>query len=177
MTIDQVLELISPYVNISGVITVVTVFIAIAVRCRGLIKATAQDVSQSAKNVSETAMLNEEKIVELMSKVLPKDMAVKIMPLVESELKRIAETVQEAAAATSARQTDKLDAIATAVASMRNLPTEQREKLLALIEDKNKDEAQTVVVQYEVSEAVKAIAEEQKTVENTVEQSEAWLGD
>lgn len=170
MTIDQVLELISPYVNITGVMTVVVALVTIAFKCRNIIKAAAQ-------SVSSTAMLNENKIVELMNKVLPKNMAVKIMPLVESELKKINEAVQEAAAATSSKQTDKLDAIANAIASMRNLPTEQREKLLALIEDKNKDEAQTVVVQYEVSEAVKAIAEEQKTAENTVEQSEAWLGD
>lgn len=166
MTIDQIFEIISPYVSVGGVVTLVSAVIAIAAKVYGVVK-------RASASVSQTAMLNEDKIVELMKSVLPKDMAVKIMPLVESELKKINEAVQEAAAATSSKQTDKLDAIANAIASMRNLPTEQREKLLALIEDKNKDEAQTVVVQYEVSEAVKAIAEEQKTAE----QSEAWLGD
>ena len=42
---------------------------------------------------------------------------------------------------------------------MRNLPTEQREKLLALIEEENKDDAQTVTLAYEVSDDIKAIAE------------------
>ena len=40
---------------------------------------------------------------------------------------------------------------------MRNLPTEQREKLLALIEEENADEAQTISLTYEVSDDIKAI--------------------
>ena len=60
----------------------------------------------------------------------------------------------------------KLDTIAKAVASMRNLPTEQREQLLAMIEAENKDvSAQTIVLNYQVSEEIKAIAEETKAVE------------
>lgn len=160
MTIDQIFEIISPYVSVGGVVTLVSAVIAIAVKVYGVVKRTSASVSQ-------TAMLNEDKIVELMKSVLPKDMAVKIMPLVESELKKINEAVQEAAAENVKKTTAKLDAIATAVASMRNLPTEQREKLLALVEEENKDDAQTVTLAYEVSDDIKAIAEAGEQEEKT----------
>lgn len=152
MSIEQILELIAPYVNIGGVIAAVTALIAIAVKVYGTVK-------RASTSLSQTAMLNEDKIVELMNKVLPRDMAVKIMPLVESELKKINETVQEAAAVNAKKTAQKLDTIAKAIASMRNLPTEQREQLLALVEAENKDvEPQTVTVDYEISEEIKAIA-------------------
>ena len=152
MTIDQIFEIISPYVSVGGVVTLVSAVIAIAVKVYGVVK-------RASTSVSQTAMLNEDKIVELMKNVLPKDMAVKIMPLVESELTKINEAVREASAENVKKTAAKLDAIATAVASMRNLPTEQREKLLALIEEENKDDAQTVTLAYEVSDDIKAIAE------------------
>lgn len=152
MTIDQIFEIISPYVSVGGVVTLVSAVIAIAVKVYSVVK-------RASASVSQTAMLNEDKIVELMKSVLPKDMAVKIMPLVESELTKINEAVREASAENVKKTAAKLDAIATAVASMRNLPTEQREKLLALIEEENKDDAQTVTLAYEVSDDIKAIAE------------------
>ena len=160
MTIDQIFEIISPYVSVGGVVTLVSAVIAIAVKVYGVVK-------RASTSVSQTAMLNEDKIVELMKNVLPKDMAVKIMPLVESELKKINEAVREASAENVKKTTAKLDAIATAVASMRNLPTEQREKLLALIEAENKDDAQTVTLAYEVSDDIKAIAEAGEQEEKT----------
>ena len=160
MTIDQIFEIISPYVSVGGVVTLVSAVIAIAVKVYGVVK-------RASASVSQTAMLNEDKIVELMKSVLPKDMAVKIMPLVESELTKINEAVREASAENVKKTTDKLDAIATAVASMRNLPTEQREKLLALIEEENKDDAQTVTLAYEVSDDIKAIAEAGEQEEKT----------
>lgn len=160
MTIDQIFEIISPYVSVGGVVALVSAVIAIAAKVYGVVK-------RASASVAQTAMLNEDKIVELMKSVLPKDMAVKIMPLVESELKKINEAVQEAAAENVKKTTAKLDAIATAVASMRNLPTEQREKLLALIEEENKDDAQTVTLAYEVSDDIKAIAEAGEQEEKT----------
>lgn len=160
MTIDQIFEIISPYVSVGGVVTLVSAVIAIAVKVYGVVK-------RASASVSQTAMLNEGKIVELMKNVLPKDMAVKIMPLVESELTKINEAVREASAENVKKTAAKLDAIATAVASMRNLPTEQREKLLALIEEENKDDAQTVTLAYEVSDDIKAIAEAGEQEEKT----------
>lgn len=160
MTIDQIFEIISPYVSVGGVVTLVSAVIAIAVKVYGVVK-------RASASVSQTAMLNEDKIVELMKSVLPKDMAVKIMPLVESELTKINESVREASAENVKKTAAKLDAIATAVASMRNLPTEQREKLLSLIEKENKDDAQTVTLAYEVSDDIKAIAEAGEQEEKT----------
>ena len=159
MTIDQVMEIISPYFTIAGVTALVTAVISIAVKVYGVVKRTSI-------SLSKTAMLDEKKIVELMQKVLPKDMSVKIMPLVESELAKINENVQKAASENAQKTAKKLDTIAKAVASMRNLPTEQREQLLAMIEMENKDtEPQTVVLNYSVSEEIKVIAEENKAEE------------
>ena len=88
------------------------------------------------------------------------------MPLLESELAKINENVQKAAAENATKTAKKLDTIAKAVASMRNLPTEQREQLLAMIEAENKDvDAQTFVLNYQVREELKAIAEENKAEE------------
>ena len=134
--------------------------ISIAVKVYGIVKKTSQ-------SLSKTALLDEKKIVELMKGVLPTDMSVKVMPLVESELAKINENVQKAAAENATKTAKKLDTIAKAVASMRNLPTEQREQLLAMIEAENKDvAAQTVVLNYEVSEEIKAIAEANKGSKN-----------
>ena len=154
MTIDQIVEIISPYFTVAGVTALVTALVSIAAKVYGTVKKTGA-------SLSKTAMLNEEKIVELMSKVLPKDMAVKIMPLVESELQKINEAVQKAAGENAKKVAAKLDSIAKAVASMRNLPSEQREKLLDMIDAENQDvEPQMVTVEYEVSEEIKALADE-----------------
>lgn len=160
MTFEQIIEIISPYVSVTGIITLVTAVISIAVKVYGTVKRTSNELSK-------TAILDEKKIVELMKGVLPTDMAIKIMPLVESELAKINENVQKAASENAKRTAAKLDTIAKAVASMRNLPTEQREQLLAMIEEENKDaEPQTVVLNYEVSEEIKAVAESAKPAEN-----------
>ena len=159
MTIDQIMEVISPYFTVAGVTALVTAVISIAVKVYGVVKKTSV-------SLSKTALIDEKKIVELMKGVLPTDMSVKVMPLVESELAKINENVQKAAAENAVKTAKKLDTIAKAVASMRNLPTEQREQLLAMIEAENKDaEAQTVVLNYQVSEEIKAIAEESKAAE------------
>lgn len=159
MTIDQIMEVISPYFTVAGVTALVTAVISIAVKVYGVVKKTSV-------SLSKTALIDEKKIVELMKGVLPTDMSVKVMPLVESELAKINENVQKAAAENAVKTAKKLDTIAKAVASMRNLPTEQREQLLAMIETENKDaEAQTVVLNYQVSEEIKAIAEESKAAE------------
>ena len=159
MTIDQIMEVISPYFTVAGVTALVSAVISIAVKVYGVVKRTSV-------SLSKTALIDEKKIVELMKGVLPTDMSVKVMPLVESELAKINENVQKAAAENAVKTAKKLDTIAKAVASMRNLPTEQREQLLAMIETENKDaEAQTVVLNYQVSEEIKAIAEESKTAE------------
>jgi Asp-tRNA(Asn)/Glu-tRNA(Gln) amidotransferase C subunit len=160
MTIDQIIEVISPYFTVAGVTALVSAVISIAVKVYGIVKKTSQ-------SLSKTALLDEKKIVELMKGVLPTDMSVKVMPLVESELAKINENVQKAAAENATKTAKKLDTIAKAVASMRNLPTEQREQLLAMIEAENKDvAAQTVVLNYEVSEEIKAIAEANKGSKN-----------
>ncbi len=159
MTIDQIMEVISPYFTVAGVTALVSAVISIAVKVYGVVKRTSQ-------SLTKTALIDEKKIVELMNGVLPTDMSVKVMPLVESELAKINENVQKAAAENAVKTAKKLDTIAKAVASMRNLPTEQREQLLAMIETENKDaEAQTVVLNYQVSEEIKAIAEESKAAE------------
>ena len=159
MTIDQIMEVISPYFTVAGVTALVSAVISIAVKVYGVVKKTSV-------SLSKTALIDEKKIVELMKGVLPTDMSVKVMPLVESELAKINENVQKAAAENAVKTAKKLDTIAKAVASMRNLPTEQREQLLAMIETENKDaEAQTVVLNYQVSEEIKAIAEENKAAE------------
>lgn len=159
MTVDQIMEIISPYFTVAGVTALVSAVISIAVKVYGVVKRTSV-------SLSKTALIDEKKIVELMKGVLPTDMSVKVMPLVESELAKINENVQKAAAENAVKTAKKLDTIAKAVASMRNLPTEQREQLLAMIETENKDaEAQTVVLNYQVSEEIKAIAEESKTAE------------
>ena len=159
MTVDQIMEIISPYFTVAGVTALVSAVISIAVKVYGVVKRTSV-------SLSKTALIDEKKIVELMKGVLPTDMSVKVMPLVESELAKINENVQKAAAENAVKTAKKLDTIAKAVASMRNLPTEQREQLLAMIETENKDaEAQTVVLNYQVSEEIKAIAEENKAAE------------
>ncbi len=159
MTIDQIMEVISPYFTVAGVTTLVTAVISIAVKVYGVVKKTSV-------SLSKTALIDEKKIVELMKGVLPTDMSVKVMPLVESELAKINENMQKAASENAKKTALKLDTIAKAVASMRNLPTEQREQLLAMIEAENKDvSAQTIVLNYQVSEEIKAIAEETKAVE------------
>ncbi len=159
MTIDQIMEVISPYFTVAGVTALVSAVISIAVKVYGVVKRTSQ-------SLSKTALIDEKKIVELMKGVLPTDMSVKVMPLVESELAKINENVQKAAAENAVKTAKKLDTIAKAVASMRNLPTEQREQLLAMIEAENKDvSAQTIVLNYQVSEEIKAMAEETKAVE------------
>ena len=159
MTVDQIMEIISPYFTVAGVTALVSAVISIAVKVYGVVKRTSV-------SLSKTALIDEKKIVELMKGVLPTDMSLKVMPLVESELAKINENVQKAAAENAVKTAKKLDTIAKAVASMRNLPTEQREQLLAMIETENKDaEAQTVVLNYQVSEEIKAIAEESKTAE------------
>lgn len=159
MTIDQIMEVISPYFTVAGITALVSAVISIAVKVYGVIKRTSQ-------SLSKTALIDEKKIVELMKGVLPTDMSVKVMPLVASELAKINENVQKAASKNAKKTTLKLDTIAKAVASMRNLPTEQREQLLAMIETENKDaEPQTVVLNYQVSEEIKAIAEENKAAE------------
>ncbi len=159
MTIDQIMEVISPYFTVAGVTALVSAVISIAVKVYGVVKRTSQ-------SLTKTALIDEKKIVELMNGVLPTDMSVKVMPLVESELAKINENVQKAAAENAVKTAKKLDTIAKAVASMRNLPTEQREQLLAMIEAENKDvSAQTIVLNYQVSEEIKAIAEETKAVE------------
>ena len=139
MTVDQIMEIISPYFTVAGVTALVSAVISIAVKVYGVVKRTSV-------SLSKTALIDEKKIVELMKGVLPTDMSVKVMPLVESELAKINENVQKAAAENAVKTAKKLDTIAKAVASMRNLPTEQREQLLAMIETENKDaEAQTVM--------------------------------
>ena len=159
MTVDQIMEIISPYFTVAGVTALVSAVISIAVKVYGVVKRTSV-------SLSKTALIDEKKIVELMKGVLPTDMSVKVMPLVESELAKINENVQKAAAENATKTAKKLDTIAKAVASMRNLPIEQREQLLAMIEAENKDvSAQTVVLNYQVSEEIKAIAEESKTAE------------
>ncbi len=159
MTVDQIMEIISPYFTVAGVTALVSAVISIAVKVYGVVKRTSV-------SLSKTALIDEKKIVELMKGVLPTDMSVKVMPLVESELAKINENVQKAAAENATKTAKKLDTIAKAVASMRNLPTEQREQLLAMIEAENKDvSAQTVVLNYQVSEEIKAIAEENKAAE------------
>ena len=159
MTIDQIMEVISPYFTVAGVTALVSAVISIAVKVYGVVKKTSV-------SLSKTALIDEKKIVELMKGVLPTDMSLKVMPLVESELAKINENVQKAAAENATKTAKKLDTIAKAVASMRNLPTEQREQLLAMIEAENKDvSAQTVVLNYQVSEEIKAIAEENKAAE------------
>lgn len=159
MTIDQIIEVISPYFTVAGITALVSAVISIAVKVYSVVKKTSV-------SLSKTALIDEKKIIELMKGVLPTDMSVKIMPLVESELAKINENVQKAAAENAVKTAKKLDTIAKAVASMRNLPTEQREQLLAMIEAENKDvEAQTVVLSYQVSEEIKAIAEESKATE------------
>jgi hypothetical protein len=159
MTIDQIMEVISPYFTVAGVTALVSSVISIAVKVYGVVKRTSL-------SLSKTALIDERKIVELMKGVLPTDMSVKVMPLVESELAKINENVQKAASENAKKTALKLDTIAKAVASMRNLPTEQREQLLAMIEAENKDaEPQTVVLNYQVSEEIKAIAEETKAAE------------
>lgn len=159
MTIDQIIEVISPYFTVAGVTALVSSVISIAVKVYGVVKRTSL-------SLSKTALIDERKIVELMKGVLPTDMSVKVMPLVESELAKINENVQKAASENAKKTALKLDTIAKAVASMRNLPTEQREQLLAMIEAENKDaEPQTVVLNYQVSEEIKAIAEETKAAE------------
>ena len=159
MTIDQIMEVISPYFTVAGVTALVSAVISIAVKVYGVVKRTSQ-------SLTKTALIDEKKIVELMNGVLPTDMSVKVMPLVESELAKINENVQKAAAENAVKTAKKLDTIAKAVASMRNLPTEQREQLLAMIEAENKAvSAQTIVLNYQVSEEIKAIAEETKAVE------------
>ena len=159
MTVDQIMEIISPYFTVAGVTALVSAVISIAVKVYGVVKRTSV-------SLSKTALIDEKKIVELMKGVLPTDMSLKVMPLVESELAKINENVQKAAAENATKTAKKLDTIAKAVASMRNLPTEQREQLLAMIEAENKDvSAQTVVLNYQVSEEIKAIAEENKAAE------------
>ncbi len=159
MTIDQIIEIISPYFTVAGITALVSAVISIAVKVYGVVKKTSV-------SLSKTALIDEKKIVELMKGVLPTDMSVKVMPLVESELAKINENVQKAASENAKKTALKLDTIAKAVASMRNLPTEQREQLLAMIEAENKDaEPQTVVLNYQVSEEIKAIAEETKAAE------------
>ena len=159
MTIDQIMEVISPYFTVAGVTALVSAVISIAIKVYGVVKKTSV-------SLSKTALIDEKKIVELMKGVLPTDMSVKVMPLVESELAKINENMQKAAAENAVKTAKKLDTIAKAVASMRNLPTEQREQLLAMIEAENKDvSAQTIVLNYQVSEEIKAIAEETKAVE------------
>lgn len=159
MTIDQIMEVISPFFTVAGIGSLVAALIAIGVKVHGIVKKTSVALSK-------TALIDEKKIVELMKGILPTDLAIKVMPLVESELAKINETVQKAAAENAKKTTQKLDTIAKAVASMRNLPAEQREQLLAMIEAENKDvEPQTVVLNYQVSEEIKAIAEASKEAE------------
>ena len=82
MTIDQIMEVISPYFTVAGVTALVSAVISIAVKVYGVVKKTSV-------SLSKTALIDEKKIVELMKGVLPTDMSLKVMPLVERDRKSV----------------------------------------------------------------------------------------
>lgn len=146
MTFDQILELIAPYVSVSGVLAIFSLVVGVAVK-----------IKNTANKLSNTALLNEEVIAEKVKSVLPEKMSVEIMPLVKSELTKINEAVQDATKLMAEKMTKKLDTLAKAIASMRNLSNEQREELLSIIDDDVKP--QVVELAYNVSDDVVKMAE------------------
>ena len=149
MTIDQIIEIIAPYVDIKGILAIVGLAVGIYVKAKNAIA-----------SLKGSALLNETKIAKIVGNVLPEKMSVEIMPLVESELKKINENVQKASQIQADKMDKKLDALAKAIASMRNLSSEQRDKLLSIIE--NEPTNTTVALTYNVSEDIKALANGEK---------------
>lgn len=157
MDINQILELLAPWVDVTGILGILLI-IAIAAR-KFVKKATA-----ALNNFAKSGIVNDKKLEETINKKFDegykKALVVKVLPLVESELTKIQELFSKALLEYEKKTAQKTDALITAVASMRSLSTDQREKLLALVDKENKDpECETILAEYEVSQSVSKIAE------------------
>ena len=71
MTIDQIIEIIAPYVDITGILAIVGLAVGIYVKAKNAIA-----------SLKGSALLNETKIAKIVGNVLPEKMPLKINNLI-----------------------------------------------------------------------------------------------
>lgn len=128
MNFTGVWEAISPYINITAIITALSGIIAVV--CN--IKRTMTDINKRSD------------VTQLFSKALPKDLTVSVSKLTQQEIDRLIERLKPEFIDVVARNTELTECVAKAILSLRSIPDDLKADIQSRLTEPVKEEKITL---------------------------------
>ena len=163
MDFNTIYEVVAPYLGTTGIAGVIVAIITVLVKARGIIKKAQKEINGFISDMRTSWNETENEALKAFKQALPKDLFVSIESLAKTELSAIKEeiwnAVNEKWIGQITKNTELVEAIATALIGNKTIPDSDKQYLAKLI---NKEAQTTSALKVEFLPVVEESQKEQK---------------